>query len=110
MQVIEYCLFRPSIFLNYVAGRRKTAKHLVPIDWFVDIDNCRAIIPGSSQHRVSLITVQDVANIVAKAVDYEGEWPIVGGINGNTVSLADQIAIGENIKGKTAETARIDES
>jgi hypothetical protein len=41
-----------------------------------------------------------LVNIVVKAIDYEGEWPTIGGINGHTLSLAEEIAIGERVRGK----------
>ncbi|KAG7288283.1 hypothetical protein NEMBOFW57_007814 [Staphylotrichum longicolle] len=44
-------------------------------------------------NRVSYTAIADFVNIVVKAIAYEGEWPKVGGINGQTLSLADEIAI-----------------
>lgn len=44
-------------------------------------------------------TVQDVAAIVARAVEYESEWPVVGGISGNTLPMSEVLKIGEKIRG-----------
>ena len=44
--------------------------------------------------------MQDLAKIVARAVEYEGEWPQIGGINGAELSMGEVIAIGERIRGE----------
>lgn len=66
------------------------------------------MVPGGSHHLISHVTIQDVVNIVVKAVDYEGEWPKIGGINGATVSIADEIAIYEKVTGKETKYPPID--
>ncbi|GAB1318521.1 Oxidoreductase BOA1 (Fragment) [Madurella fahalii] len=107
-KVIEYCLFQTGAFLNYLAGSRRTAKYLEPLVTTVDVDNCRAMVPGGSHHLISHVTIQDVVNIVVKAVDYEGEWPKIGGINGATVSIADEIAIYEKVTDKSFQVDVLD--
>ena len=79
-KVLEYSLFQPGLFVNYLAHPHKTSKYLLPIATPVDFDRRRALIlDGSENVRMTLTTVQDLANIVTAAVEYEGEWPIVGG-------------------------------
>jgi hypothetical protein len=56
---------------------------------------------GDLTAKVTYTSIQDLVNIVVKAVEYDGEWPKVGGINGHTLSLAEEIAIGERITGKS---------
>ena len=48
---------------------------------------------------ITLATVQDLANVVAKAVEYEGTWPMVGGVKGCDLSIAELIHLGEDIRG-----------
>lgn len=48
---------------------------------------------------MTLTTAADVAAVVARAVEYTGEWPEVGGIRGNRVNFAEVIRIGEKIRG-----------
>jgi hypothetical protein len=65
-----------------------------------DFNNRRVIsIDGGDDSALTLTTVQDVANVVAKAIDYEGEWPVIGGIRGTTISTKKLIALGEKIRG-----------
>ena len=48
---------------------------------------------------ITLTTAQDLAVIVVKAVDYDGEWPVNGGIRGSEISVAALIRMGEKIRG-----------
>lgn len=48
------------------------------------------------------ITAKDLANVVAKAVEHEGEWPVVGGIRGDEVTIGEIIALGEKIRGTSS--------
>jgi hypothetical protein len=44
--------------------------------------------------------VQDLGAVVAAAIDYEGEWPEVGGVRGGQITLSELIKLGEEIRGK----------
>jgi len=105
VQVIEYCIFQCGIFLNYLAAPYPAAKHIRQLDTWFDFQNCRAIVledeeeGGRDKTRLSFTTVQDLAGVVARAVDYEGEWPVIGGLRGSTVSPREIIALGEKIRG-----------
>jgi hypothetical protein len=48
---------------------------------------------------ITLTTVQDFAAVVARAIEYEGEWPVVSGIRGTTVSVGELVALGEKLRG-----------
>lgn len=66
----------------------------------IDFKNRRAIvIEGYDNSIVTYTTVQDLAAVVAKAVDLEGEWPVMGGISGNRVTISQILNIGEKIRG-----------
>lgn len=66
-----------------------------------DFDEGRFImIDGSDDDRITLTTVQDLAQVVARAVEYEGKWPVVGGISGVELSMKQIIELGEKIRGK----------
>jgi len=101
-QVIEYCLFQPGWFLNLLAGNRKTTKHIEPSPpVFIDFDKATVTVAGSLHHRSTYTSVKDIVNIVVRAVEYEGEWPRIGGINGTTLSLKDFVNLGEKVLGKS---------
>ena len=68
-----------------------------------DFNKRRALVlDGGDDNRITLTTVQDLANVVAKAIDFDGEWPVVGGIRGADMSIGQLIALGEKIRGACA--------
>lgn len=67
----------------------------------IDFQNRRAIIPDVGDDvKISLTTVQDLAAVVVKAIEFEGEWPVVGGVKGCEMSFSDLIYLGEEIRGE----------
>lgn len=89
------------MFVNYYTAPYKTSKHVHPFQNQVDFNNRRAIVlAGGEDSRISLITIRDFCNIVAKAVEHEGVWPVVGGIRGDELTVAQLIAVGEKLRGK----------
>lgn len=101
-QVLEYCLFQPGWLTNYFAHPHVSAKHFRSFDTPIDFNNGRALLAaGCETQRITLTTIQDVAQVVTKAVEYGGEWPIVGGIKGTELSIAEFIALGEAFRGES---------
>ncbi|WQF75250.1 Putative NmrA-like domain, NAD(P)-binding domain superfamily [Colletotrichum destructivum] len=97
-KVIEYTLFQPGAFMNFFAYPHQTAKHY-PIEnpSFFDFDKGTAfILEGSETAEVTLTTVEDIAEVTTRAVEYDGEWPVVGGISGQKITV-----------GKTFEVDRL---
>ncbi|PWY88208.1 NAD(P)-binding protein [Aspergillus heteromorphus CBS 117.55] len=105
-KILEYTLFQPGLFLNAWTHPYQSAKHVPSIEFPIDFLNRRAIlIEGSEDHRFTITTVQDIAHVVARAIDFEGEWPVVGGIRGRTISIEETIALGERIRAPDAPFA-----
>lgn len=48
---------------------------------------------------MTLTTVQDLCNVVVRAIDFEGEWPVIGGIRGDDISAAEFLALAEKVRG-----------
>ena len=66
----------------------------------IDFNQRRALVlDGGEDDRITLTTVQDLANVVVRAIDFEGEWPVVSGIRGADISIGQLIALGEKIRG-----------
>lgn len=105
-QVLEYTLFQPGLFLDYLASPYQTAKHVAPLDTVFDFQNRRAIVvDGHEEAVMTFTTAADLAALVARAVDYDdGEWPEVSGIRGNRVTASQVIEIGEKIRGEMVQT------
>ncbi|TGJ79581.1 hypothetical protein E0Z10_g9179 [Xylaria hypoxylon] len=99
-KVIEYTLFQPGLFLDYLAFPYKTSKHVDPLQTVFDFKNRRAIVvDGHEGATISLTTVADAAAVIALAVDYDGKWPTAGGIRGNRISVSQILEIGNRVRG-----------
>ncbi|KAI6354673.1 hypothetical protein MCOR25_008496 [Pyricularia grisea] len=99
-KVLEYCLFQPGIFTNYLVYPHQTSKHVKAFEMNLDFHNRRIIIAeGSENARLTMTTVRDLATVMTLAVEYEGEWPVVGGIRGEDITLGELLALGERIYG-----------
>lgn len=90
------------MFTNYFVYPYESAKHFRSFETQVDFNKRRALtLDGGEDDRITLTTAQDLANVVARAIEYEGEWPVVGGIKGTEVSIGQLLAIGEKVRGGT---------
>ncbi|KAI1085985.1 NAD(P)-binding protein [Rostrohypoxylon terebratum] len=100
-QVLEYTLFQPGLFLDYLAYPYKTSKYVDQLQTVFDFQNRRAIVvEGHEDAIITLTAIADIAKIVARAVEYEGTWPKIGGIRGNRVTFSQILEIGEKIRGR----------
>ncbi|MCJ1471918.1 hypothetical protein MMC13_000559 [Lambiella insularis] len=100
-KVLEYSLFLPGLFTNYFTYPYESAKHFHPFETHIDFNKRRALtLDGGDDDRITLTTVQDLSNIVARAVEYKGEWPVVGGIRGTEISIGQLLALGERVRGE----------
>ncbi|KAH7143719.1 hypothetical protein EDB81DRAFT_796224 [Dactylonectria macrodidyma] len=100
IKALEYCLFQPGFFTNYFANGRPTTKHFHMQDMFADFANMRALQVEDGCYPLSLTTVEDTAEIVAQALDFAGEWPKIGGIQGSQTTVAGLISLGEKLRRK----------
>jgi hypothetical protein len=57
------------------------------------------VVEGGDESIITLTTVADFAQVVAKAVDYEGVWPVVGGMAGTRMMIGSLVALGEKVRG-----------
>jgi hypothetical protein len=67
----------------------------------IDFENRRAIVVEGFDAVITYTTVQDLAAVVARAVEYVGEWPLNGGISGNRVAISQLLKIGQKVRGKS---------
>lgn len=101
-KVLEYTLFQPGLFMNYLTNPFKSAVHLHQTQLPFDLNNRRAIVPENyEQIYITLTKVQDLAQVVARAISFEGKWPTVGGVKGTDISLEQLISLGEKVRGMT---------
>ncbi|KAK4040021.1 hypothetical protein C8A01DRAFT_35988 [Parachaetomium inaequale] len=107
-KVLEYSLFVPGLFTNYLTRPYKSTKHVHPMETPIDFDQRRLLmVEGRDDARITLTTVTDIVNVVARAIDYEGEWPVVGGIRGDTLAIGEIVKLGERVRGGTFKVERL---
>lgn len=99
LQVLKYTLFQPGLFLNYFTHPYPSAKHLVMSVHCIDFENRQAILIDDGNQPVTFTSVQDLAAVVAEALDYPHEWPTVGGVRGWRTTSADLVKLGETLRG-----------
>lgn len=56
-------------------------------------------VKGYEDEPIVATSVRDIAAVVKLAIEFEGEWPTVGGISGTRLSPNELKTIGEKIKG-----------
>lgn len=86
------------MIVDYLAPQG-TTKHLRPMELWIDFANRRAIDLDGKHGNFTLTTMNDVANVVARAIEYEGEWPVIGGIHGLNSTTPKLIEICSKIQG-----------
>ncbi|KAK9770739.1 putative NmrA-like domain-containing protein [Seiridium cardinale] len=55
---------------------------------------------GGRDPPVTYTAAVDIGKVVARAIEYEGEWPVVGGIRGNQLTMEKILQLGEAIRGQ----------
>jgi len=101
LQILEYTLFQPGLFMNYLTNPHKSTKHVHPIETPIDFGRRRILmVEGSDDVCISLTTVEDLVGVVVRAVEYEGAWPLVGGIRGDEMMMGNLIKLGEKVRGE----------
>ncbi|TDZ22028.1 Oxidoreductase BOA1 [Colletotrichum orbiculare MAFF 240422] len=99
-KVLEYTLFQPGIFTNYLTYPFKSAKRIQQLGLPFNYHERHAVIvDGHEDAKITLTTVQDLARIVAVAVEHEQEWPRVSGMNGGNLTIRQVIELGEKVRG-----------
>ncbi|KAF5012101.1 hypothetical protein FDECE_1818 [Fusarium decemcellulare] len=98
-KVLEYSLFQIGLFTNEFAHPHTTAKHFESLRLYVDFEARRAIRAGNGEYTLTLTTVEDLAAVMAEAVDFPEEWPRIGGICGSRITVNELIGLGESLRG-----------
>ncbi|KAK6069736.1 hypothetical protein SCUP234_10491 [Seiridium cupressi] len=57
-------------------------------------------VEGGRDPPVTYTAAVDIGKVVARAIEYEGEWPVVGGIRGNQLTMEKILQLGEAIRGQ----------
>lgn len=101
-KVLEYCRFQCGMYLDSLGYPHATTRHVRAAAVYFNFETMHATgIEGTAaEDSVSYTAISDVANIVARVIEFEGEWPAIGGIRGNQASFSDVLELGPRIRGK----------
>jgi uncharacterized protein YbjT (DUF2867 family) len=90
-----------GIFLNYFASPLKGIATLKPLKFWIDVENCKATIPGDGNLKLSYTSVEDVGAFVAKALNVPEtvEWPQSLRIVGTNITHNELVKIAEGVRG-----------
>ncbi|CAK7199670.1 hypothetical protein SEUCBS139899_002353 [Sporothrix eucalyptigena] len=87
-QVLEYTLFQVGMFLEYAAYPRRLSKYTPVQATLWQLNKARIVgIRGYENDPVTVTSVRDIAGVVRRAVEYKDKWPVIGGIQGQQVSV-----------------------
>lgn len=104
--VLEYCLFQTGLFMNYTVWPHVTAKYLFITCVGFDVETGNAVMVEEGEDLRVFTLVQDVAKVVAAAIDYERKWPEVGGIVGSKIKVKDLVKLLEKHAGRVSGSSQ----
>ena len=96
---LEWTLFHNGYFIDYF-GQPWAPTHMPPEVPFIDIEACKATIPGTGDDKVVWTHTADVAKFVSCAISMKpGTWPEHSWIIGDKISLNEILATAEKARG-----------
>lgn len=95
---MEYCLFQPSIFMDYFAHPYPLEKDLITWHFFLDLENRRALLLDDGDQPLVITAIQDDAEMLRRAVEDERPWPAMGGIRGCRTTINELFELAQKIR------------
>ncbi|KAF2690636.1 NmrA-like family protein-like protein [Lentithecium fluviatile CBS 122367] len=96
---LEYCLFQPSVFMDYFAHPHPLSPALITWPFFIDFENRRAIILDDGHHPIAVTAISDISAMLALALEDARPWPAIGGMRGARTTCAEILTLGERVRG-----------
>lgn len=96
---LEYCLFQPSIFMDYFAHPYPLSPDLITWPFFLDFENRRALLLDDGNAPLVITAIADDAQILLRALDDPRPWPSIGGIRGYRTTINELFTLGKKIRG-----------
>ncbi|KAH7389446.1 hypothetical protein DE146DRAFT_664146 [Phaeosphaeria sp. MPI-PUGE-AT-0046c] len=96
---LEYCLFQPSVFMDYFAHPHPLSPNLITWQFFVDFENRRAMILDDGNYHFALTPISDISEMLALALDDPRPWPVIGSMEACRTTINELLALGKKIRG-----------
>ncbi|KAF2027819.1 NmrA-like family protein-like protein [Setomelanomma holmii] len=96
---LEYCLFQPSVFMDYFAHPHPLSSGLITWPFFIDFEKRRAIVLDDGDVQFNVTAVADVSEMLERALNDERAWSVQGGMRGDTISINELLALGKKLRG-----------
>lgn len=77
--------------------------NLKPFPFFIDVENGKAVVPGTGQDKFTVTYSEDLARMIVRLLDAEDKWPPVAFLSGSDISLNEVIASVEKARGTYPE-------
>lgn len=95
---LQYCLFQPSVFIDYLAHPYPLSPGLITWPFFIDFESRRAMVLDDGDIPIVLTACSDVSEVLALALDDPKPWPIVGGMQGVKTNINEILMLGKKIR------------
>lgn len=95
---METTVFANGVFMNYLAVGTPGLGHLQPWKYLVDVEGCKADLPGDGERSCVWTRAEDVGRFVAASLDLEA-WPAVSRMIGDRKTLNELVKIAEAVRG-----------
>jgi hypothetical protein len=96
---LQYCLFQPSVFLDYFAHPHPVSPNFITWPLFMDFENRRTMILDDGTYPFVVTSVSDVSEMLAGALDDPNPWPVLGGMQGVRTNINELFALAQKIRG-----------
>lgn len=96
---LEYCLFQPSIFMDYFAHPNPLSPNLITWPFFIDFETRRAIVLDDGNQPIVVTAIANISDMLERALSDEREWPNVGGMRGASTTINELLALGKKLQG-----------
>ena len=96
---LEYCLFQPSIFMDYFAHPHPLSPGLITWPFFIDFEKRRAMVLDDGNQPLVVTAIADISHVLNLALESKEAWPEVGGMRGARTTINDLLSLGKKLRG-----------
>lgn len=95
---LEYCLFQPSIFMDYFAHPNPLSPGLITWPFFIDFEKRRAMVLDGGDQPIVVTAIADISDMLERALSDERVWPTTGDMRGARTNINELLALGKKLR------------